>query len=246
MKRCPACGTTYTDATLTFCLADGSRLEETLDSDPTLISGKEKMRVDIPSTVRTPPRPVHTEPPAKSSAGTWVKVFLGIFALGVLLIAVIGIAGAVFYFSSGTATSGNNAVAVKSPTPAPSPTVDEEKKRLEDELANVQRRLDETKKAATPNTNPFPDSNTDADPSDSLAVATVNSPNDGFLALRTEPDPDTGTRIAKIPHGAQVVVAMCQDARVTIGGRTGKWCLVGWDNYVGWVFDPFLTYSAKN
>ena len=252
MKRCPSCGTTYTDATLKFCLADGGRLEETYDSDPTLVAGsRNKLLVDIPTNPAGAPLRLHTQPPPSNlSSAPWIKILLAVFGLGVLLIGVIGVAGAIYYFSSGTHTSANVAVQ-KSPTanasPAPSATADEEKKRLEDELANVKRRLDEANKKTSVNSNPFPESSsTDADPTDSLAVATVNSPNDGFLALRTEPDPDTGTRIAKIPDGAQVAVALCQDDRVTIGGRTGKWCLVGWGNYVGWVFDAFLVYNSKN
>lgn len=249
MKRCPSCGTTYTDASLKFCLADGARLDETFDSDPTVIAGKDKLWVDIPPRVTPVPRPLHTDPrPAKSSSGTWIKVLLGIFGLGVLLIAVVGIAGAVYYFRSGNANN-TKVVAQKSPvpaaTPAASPTVDEEKKRLEDELANVKKRLDDAKKTAA-NTDPFPDSDSDADPTDSLTIATVNSPNDGFLALRSAPDADAGQRIAKIPHGAQIAVATCQNQRITIGGRGGKWCLVGWDEYVGWVFDAFLIYESRN
>ena len=248
MKRCPSCGTTYTDATLRFCLADGARLDEAFDSDPTVIAGgKDRLKVDITTNVPAAPRQTRPEQRSTgSSSRTWIKVFLGIFAFGVLLIAVIGIAGAVYYFSSGAGTS---VVAQKSPTPVPtpaaSPTVDEEKRRLEDELANVKKRLEDQKKTIS-NTNPFPDTDPDPDPLDSLTTATVNSPNDGFLALRSAPDADAGDRIAKIPHGAQIAVAMCQDGRVTIGGRTGKWCLVGWDNYVGWVFDAFLIYNEKN
>jgi hypothetical protein len=118
MNRCPSCGTTYTDPTLKFCLADGARLDEAFDSDPTVVAGGiDRLKVDIPSNVPFAPRTIRPEPPSTSlSSRTWIKVFLGIFAFGVLLIAVIGIAGAIYYYCSGAGTGGD---AQKSPTPRP-------------------------------------------------------------------------------------------------------------------------------
>ena len=62
------------------------------------------------------------------------------------------------------------------------------------------------------------------------------------LALRDEPDPESGDRIAKIPHGATVVINNCERAMSTIDGRSGRWCQVEYDGETGYVFDAWLIY----
>ena len=76
-------------------------------------------------------------------------------------------------------------------------------------------------------------------------TAHVNSPGDGFLALREEPDAENGNRLAKIPHDAVVFLENCEKDKTTIAGRTGRWCMVTYQDETGWVFDAWLTYDQK-
>jgi len=101
VKICPTCRQTYTDASLNFCLADGSvlsPLSQDHQSSPTLFMGQ------TPSTSQS--QPLQTNPPQnwgtpamtspvrqqkKSKAWIWV---LGIFA-GFLLLVGLGIVGVI-------------------------------------------------------------------------------------------------------------------------------------------------------
>ena len=239
MKQCPKCRTTYTDESLRFCLADGTPLESVSDSVPTYYPGKtDQIRIDVPPTqaARFSPMPVAERP----SSGRWVKIVIGVLLVGILGIAAVAIVGALIYFNS---AHRETAAAEKTPTPTATPaqTPDKEKQKLEDELANLQRRLDEEKKPSA-NTKPTP-ATADTDETKTYASrATVNSPSDGFLALRSLPDANYGERIAKIPHGSTVDVISCADDQVTIGSHTGHWCLITYQSNAGFVFDAFLDY----
>ena len=231
MKQCPACKTKYTDITLSFCLEDGTPLVEAEDEQQTVVrqANVDPIRVNVSEhDDQTAVR--NRQPATGSGAGTAIKIVVAVVLLIIAAIAALGLAGAAYYY--GTATS----VSDKTPTPVPvtpTPSVDREKERLSEEIANIQKRLDEQKKNASPS---------DDDPGDNSVIATVNSPNDGFLALRTEPDADRGTRLAKIPHGHTVEIMNCEKQAVTIGGRSGRWCLVEYNGQTGWVFDGFLDY----
>jgi hypothetical protein len=236
MKQCPVCGTTYTDASLRFCLADGAALTEAGQEQPTVPSlGRERVRVDVPDE-RTPA--VSRVPEPQRQGSPWLKVALAVVIVGLLLIATTGIAIAILYYNTGGRGTGQNVKSV-TPTPTASPTPDREKERLQEELANIQKKLDEQKNAGRQpaNTNPVPSNS-----SPGTVTARVNSPGDGFLALRNEPDPEYGDRIAKIPHGSTVVINNCERATVTIGGRKGRWCQVEFNGQTGYVFDAWLVY----
>lgn len=198
---------------------------------------KSGMRVDVP--LSTPPAMSVSgrETPPKSSSGLWIKVVLAVAALGILAIAAFGLLGAIYFYGTGDKEKD---VALKnpSPTPAVTATPDKEKEKIRGEIANIQKRLEEKKKTDL-NSEPFPD---DLDQSGSSVTATVNSPNDGFLALRNIPDADRGIRIAKIPHGSKVGLNNCEKTRVSIAGRTGRWCQVEYNGQTGWVFDAWLDY----
>ncbi|MEO8648438.1 MAG: hypothetical protein ABI539_04655, partial [Acidobacteriota bacterium] len=228
-KQCPSCKTTYTDESLRFCLADGGTLISLPDEEETLIRGGRDIRVRV-----SPDTDSGVE---KSSSGIWWKLAIGVVILGILALTVAGLAGALFYY--GTAKRDDIRTSV-SPTPAATPsqaaTPDTEKQRLADELANIQKKLEEQQRSAA-NTDLFP---TPASPN--VPTARVNSPNDGFLALRSEPNADYGERLAKIPHGALVELNDCETESTTIGGRTGRWCLVTYRDHTGWVFDAWLVY----
>jgi len=236
--QCPQCRTTYTDETLRYCLADGSLLQATPSGDEPTVYRPRANQVTVPISSPQPTQPTVVPRPSRSSSGRWIKIIVGLLILGILGLAVLAVAGVLVYYNSGR---NENTVVTKSPTPTAtaSPTPDSEKRKLEDELANLQKQIEQQKKSVT-NTNPFStDSNNDTG---LYKTATVNSPNDGFLALRSLPDADYGQRIAKIPQGETVNVISCADDSVSIGGRTGHWCLITWKSQAGFAFDAFLDY----
>ena len=237
MKQCPACKTTYTDDSLKFCLADGTALDSATDDQPTVVkrAGNRPMRVDIGSTAAATTVMPAVDPAPAGSSGTWIKIALGGVVLGVLAIGAIVLIGAAFYYRAG---GKEKEIAVKSPTPTPAatPTADAEKERLKDEIANVQKRLDEQKKTSVNTRPPRPPDQPQTMP------ATANSPEDGFLALRSQPNAETGTRITKIPHGAQILIGTCGQYLTTRRNNYGRWCTASYNGYTGWVFDAFVKY----
>ena len=233
MKQCPACRTTYTDDTLQYCLTDGSTLIAADTEAETVV--RHGVRVDIEQS-RSKTQPTQFIPPsqARGSTGTVLKVVIGILVLGLLGLLVAGGAGAFYYFST-SSTSISVATPTPKPSPTPSPTIDPEKERLQKELANLQKQLDKEKEAEANNRPPVLGS-------DEFPTARVNSPNDGFLALRSEPDAEKGERLAQIPHGTVVTLENCEKEKVKIGNRTGRWCMVTYRGTTGWVFDAWLEY----
>lgn len=234
MKQCPRCKTTYTDDSLRFCLADGAPLDAVRDEQVTVVRPAERdpMRVDIATeTARPMPLPVVE----KSSRNNILKILMVVLLLGFLVIFIAGAVGAFFYFNGG---KGNSNIAATSPTPTSkqSPTPDAEKQQLKEELANIQKRLDEQKKANA-NTPSAPTPN--QPPS---TIATANSPDDGFLALRSQPNAESGTRITKIPHGARISIGTCGRYITTRRNNYGRWCTATYNGYSGWVFDAFVKY----
>lgn len=237
MKQCPACKTTYTDDSLRFCLADGSALDSATDEQPTVVkrAGNNPLRVDIPPAATLPTEKANAKSVAGDSTRTWIKIVVTAVILEFIAIGAVGLIGAVFYYGTG---GKEKEIFAKSPTPAPA-TPDTEKERLRDEIANIQKKLDE-QKIANINTRPSP--NEDDDEQGSPITATVNSPNDGFLALRSIPDAEHGERILRIPHGAEVEINNCEKTKLTISGQTGRWCQIEYNGRTGWVFDAWLNY----
>ena len=239
MKQCPNCKTAYTDDSLQFCLTDGTNLISLPDAAKTarLSFGNQPMRINVPAdsapTVFAQP-PVSQNQPAKKIMGIIVAGIFGFF----LLLAIVGLAGAFFFFQQG---NNQNPVAAASPTPANSPaksptaTPDDETERLKTEMANLKKQL-EDQKNQKPNV-----PNATAPPNEKTQTARVNSPDDGFLALRSEPDSETGYRIAKIPHGAPLTVLGCPKPS-NVGKMPGRWCQVVYNGQAGWAFDAFMTF----
>jgi hypothetical protein len=233
MKQCPQCRTTYTDDGLRYCLADGAELFQTDGEQETVAARRDqRVRVDIE---RDSPRPMPTTTPAKSQSTSVLKIIAIIALIGLLVIfAAAGIGTLVYFGTRNNLADTNKNVAVNT-----SPTPDIEKQRLQNELANIQKRLDEQQKNAnrgnTTSPSPIPSS-------PGVVTARVNSPNDGFLALRDRPDSDGGERLVKIPHGSIVTIENCQRNKVVIGGRSGRWCFITWGDYEGYVFDAWLIY----
>jgi hypothetical protein len=249
MKQCPRCGTNYADDTLRFCLEDGTPLVEGVEQ-PTVIRpgdqgsykteklpsnittpGYDAMRVDIPpADKRTAPITVQT-----GGGFPWLKVIVSVLAIGSIALLGAGLLGVAFYVGSKQEKS---ELKTASPTPVFTPVVSptNDKQKEEDETTDSKSKPDDD------SDNPFDDLGI---PSDIGSTAEVNSPKDGFLALRNLPNVDLGTRIAKIPHGATINVIMCASDTVTIDTRSGHWCMVSYNDQAGWIFDAWIIKHGK-
>jgi hypothetical protein len=258
MKQCPSCRTTYTDDTLSYCLADGALLESLPGEQPTQIrSGgpvfadktvafgdRDNLRIPIADekTVANtlpavPPDSQRTSVKAESHGGGLFKIAAVVVALLLLVVLAVG-AGLFIYFASKPEPSAANKNAAVSPAPATSPGKANGTDELRDQIANLQRQLDEQKKTKVSNNAPL----TIPEPSGSTTTARANSPTDGFLALRSLPSSDFGDRIARIPHGANVTIGGCGPQISRPGKRTGRWCQARYGGLSGWVFDAYLSY----
>lgn len=237
MKQCPSCRTTYTDATLSFCLADGTPLIDVPEESTVVRSGRgEPMRVEIAQeTARPNFVPTPTPIPQSGSNATKILLVVGLFGI-MILIAVVG-AGALIYYNreSRTAQIVNTDNSKAKPDPSVAPTADQTN-TLRDQIANLEKRLNEQKKGSPGANVPIPPAN----PS-TMKTAKANSPADGFLALRSLPNSEAGERITKIPHGATVMVGVCGPVIKPIN-RSGRWCQASYNGQTGWVFDAFLSY----
>jgi len=239
MKQCPTCKTTYTDTSLVFCLADGGTLVDLGTEAETVI--RPGVRVDIPSA--TYPTVTDTGQQPQPNRSPVLKIVVAILIVGFLGLIALAAAGVIFYLNTGgpnTATASPTPTPIVTPSRGLSPTPDPEKERLEKELANLQKQLEENANVVA-NAKPSP-WKTPGFESDELPTARVNSPADGFLALRSEPDSETGARLAQIPHGTVVTLESCEKEQVKIGSRTGRWCMVTYRGQTGWVFDAWLEY----
>ncbi|MEQ1645089.1 MAG: hypothetical protein ABL959_16690 [Pyrinomonadaceae bacterium] len=248
MKQCPSCRTTYTDDTLRYCLADGSSLvahdeEATFVrnsvAEPTVMLGRDlPVRVDIEQAeiatrVVSLPRTNSAVEPQRSS-GALFKVLMVVIGLGILA-ALVVVAGGLIYFNSKNEVSvlkNENGKATATPTPGK-----DDNEELREQIANLAKKLDEQKKTSNQANVPLklPGRST------TTTSATVNSPGDGFLALRSLPNSEAGDRIAKIPHGARIAIGACGPV-ITPVKRSGRWCQATYDGLDGWVFDAYLSY----
>ncbi len=265
MKQCPKCGTTYSDNTLIYCLADGDVLVGA-DEQATFVRTSNMgaanvterfpapagaLRVEIPQDA-TNVNYAAAPPPQAEPGSSWLKIALILGLVGIMgLIAIAG-AGALIYFNkesrpavTNTATNrdSNKNSNSSSPTPLASPAnastpSNSETDQLRDQIANLEKKLTEQKNSNRPpsNTPPPPDQ-----PTVTSSSARVNSPGDGFLALRSYPSSDIGERVTRIPHGASVTIGGCL-ARARVGNKTGRWCRASYGGYSGWVFDAWLNY----
>lgn len=251
MKQCPQCKTSYTDDSLRFCLADGAVLTDGADVQPpgsveTAVfpaAERERVRIETPETVTiaSERRPA-SAPQRKDSGGRAMKWIAGLIAAGLFLLVLISAAALIFYFGlrNDSVITGNKPPA---PTPASTPAtnrtsttansnsnIDDEAERLRRQIAELQEKLNADKTSEN-----VPDL-------EGFARARVNSPGDGFLAMRSEPSVDRGIRVTKIPHNTLVTLENCEPDQMTIGDKKGRWCYVTYGEESGWVFDAFLTY----
>jgi hypothetical protein len=249
MRQCPVCRTTYTDESLRFCLADGNALVDAgshgpstgrpdLGTEQTIAmptSSGHQMRVDIAQpSQQTNVRPHIAPDTSGGSSGTIYKVVIALLLVG-LLVVVAAAAGLFLFLRNGERAAVNAAPINKPVSPQASPTKNESDD-LRGQIANLERMLNEQKRSNQPAKLPdIPAS------SEMTTTARVNSPNDGFLALRTLPNSELGDRILKIPHGAVISVGECGPV-ITPVNRSGRWCQASYNGYRGWVFDAFLVY----
>lgn len=67
----------------------------------------------------------------------------------------------------------------------------------------------------------------------------VNTPGDGFLALRSEPSVNTGVRLSKIPHATAIDLSECVSR-----SRTERWCKTSYQGKDGWVLEKYVTRGS--
>jgi len=250
MKQCPTCGTTYTDESLRFCLADGAPLSVVGSEQPTVVrqtSGGisnektvamhgEQLRIDIPQDA---PQQQSSAPPVAAhsgGSGGLLKVLLAVLGLG-LFILLVALIGTVAYYNMRSDQATNKGPDLKTPTASPAATKDD-KDELRDQIANLQKQLADQKNTNRPSVNPVATPNLSSTTMSTTARA--NSPGDGFLALRTLPSATIGDRILKIPHGATVSVGACGPVERSV--HPGRWCQARYNGYTGYVYDYYLIY----
>jgi hypothetical protein len=233
MKQCPACKNTYTDESLRFCLADGETLITIADKEEETV-----VRHGVPLTSDQPPAPITTMPKERSGSSGGLIIKLVIAAIVLLFLGLIALSAIGFIFYSSTGGGNTNTIPYPTPkaTASPSATPDSDKERLEKELADLQKKLEEQANKPSPTKTP-PGFESDGSPK-----ARVNSPKDGFLALRSLPDSEKGERLARIPHGTVVALENCEKEKTTLAGKSGRWCMVTYSGSTGWVFDGWLQY----
>lgn len=83
--------------------------------------------------------------------------------------------------------------------------------------------------AATPGTPPARRSG------QSVERATVHTPGDGFLALRSDPSIRRGRRLDKIPHGTVLTLDECRT-----WPEDCRWCRTRFRGQTGWVFERYV------
>jgi len=235
MKQCPNCQTVYPDDSMRFCLNDGANLISAPEEAAETIRmsfDKNPSRVDVaPVSVPTYFPPVSSLPSSvkKSPVGL---IITGI--LGLLLLLVIG--GLAAFILLRPADNKNSAAVTSTPTVSPTITPNNETAKFKEEMANLQKQLQDQK-----NQQKSLPAETFSPPKESPTTARANSPRDGFLALRSEPNAETGNRIAKIPHGATLTVVACPKSS-NAGKIAGRWCQVIYNGQAGWAFDAFMIF----
>ena len=72
------------------------------------------------------------------------------------------------------------------------------------------------------------------------STVTVDSPRDGYLALKEGPCITPCRTLAKIPHGTTINLGTCRENIETADRRRGHWCNTSYAGYSGWIFDAFV------
>lgn len=219
-----------------FCLADGASLTAIPDAEKTvdMSGGINQMRFNVPPqsepTFISPASPPIQ--PGRSGINPWL-----VFPLfAILILSVIGLAGYILLKPAEIVVS-NAATPTLAATAAP----DRETAAIKEELESLKKQVENQKTPVKTDsaTRPFP---TQTPSVPIIQTARVNSPNDRFLALRSQPNAKSGERLAQIPHGTNIEIIGCQKTSVNIGSRRGRWCRTNYYGQSGWVFDAWLDY----
>ncbi len=215
MKRCSQCGQTYPDDSFDYCLSDGALL---IFAD----SGRSASSQETPTVIipRPPITQFQTPPPvAAASSAKWIFPVVGILCG---LVVVFG-----FFAFFKDAPSDRNATAQ---------TNTENREANKPTETPRSARVEST--PVPPPPSPPPNSAQQTD----YPVVTVNSPRDGYLALKSEPCvAPCGSTLIKIPHRTRLALGTCKDYFEVADRRRGRWCYTSYGGYTGWVFDAFVT-----
>lgn len=224
MKKCPQCKSVYTDDTLAFCLADGTRLDREFSSEETLqLPNPPRTDSDfvVPTASNVPMKPNYesavTEISTSRSGANRIWIFS---TIGLLLLLIGGGAAALFFSGFGRTQQATDG---KTPTPAPSAT--REGVPVIDSTSG--KTLD-----ATPSAKPTP-APTVAPQSGTYKV--VNVAAHDVLYIRPAPG-NLKSIVGKIPPNTTGLV-------ITGGGvRAGKsvWYPVKYNGISGWVSGNFI------
>jgi hypothetical protein len=151
MKECPRCRAKYHDPTLNFCLDDGTPLVASAgDSEATVILGGYTTRENRAGRVSDGVSPVQTgyaaPPSGRKGGGAVWKILIVLVGLGVLVVAVIGAAGVIYFYRS---SDNRGEVQTKTTPASPSPTaapVDDEFGELAEQIAKLEELLNDPEK----------------------------------------------------------------------------------------------------
>ena len=235
MKQCPVCKAVYADDSLSFCLSDGTVLHSIPDEEETRVISPGRNRININAQPAetlpafTPPIVSH-QPPTQNMNSRLVAVLVGLLAIVILIFA--GFVAFTFLRNDDSKIAESDKT-----SPTVSPTTNDETNKLKEKVANLEKKIEDQRNQKT--ATPVPTSTTQRQTG---KAARINSPRDGFLALRSEPSAETGYRIAEMPHGSSVNLISCQDFSSAVGSKRGRWCQVVYDGMQGWAFDAFLVY----
>lgn len=220
MKQCPQCQKTYADD-ISYCLDDGSTLffnvHSTYDEVPTVVLSR--LNTDAK-------RPIN-------QTAAWVYPVVGVMSG---LIVVFAFLAALPYLTAKKEDTGettqakvankNEKSVVSESETKPSPTI---------QTIIVEKEVPKAVSVPSPSS-AAPIKQT------AYSAVTVNSPRDGYLALKSEPCvAPCGTMLLKIPHGTRLSLGTCKDALEVADKRRGRWCSTSYGGYTGWVFDAFVT-----
>jgi hypothetical protein len=247
MKQCPTCKNTYTDDSLAFCLSDGTALVSSQTEEVTqqISAVNNPIRVNIaPETSPNAFTPTfQPQPQPKGGKGWLIGLLVGLF---LLVIVGIGGVGALVYMKNGEVKPvaavenkaenkvDNKSVSNTQPVAnSATPTLDETA-AMKQKLAELEKQIkDQKSKVPTVPTLP----NAPAPPKvPTVTTARVNSPGDGFLALRTGPSYGNSARCNG--YGFSLPIRRKRQKRKMVQGKLQRKCGLG----VRRVFDLLTTF----
>lgn len=231
MKRCPKCGLALTDDN-DYCLEDGTLLVGDFGGQS---FGSFQSPGEVPTQVVARPQttnPQFIDQPGSMRNGTTTSQYLIFGVILLLAMAAVGF-GVAFFTSSQNKLDDSQAAANGSDEQRRFDDKRREREAENERLRIERERLEREKSAVSsvPLTAP------------GYPTVTVNSPRDGYLALKSEPCiAPCGRTLVKIPHGTRLTFGSCKESYEVADRRRGKWCYTNYAGQTGWVFDGFVSY----